>query len=393
VIRNRVSRVSGPASRLLPVLCLVAAAITGCRQHRSILSDPETLKHYGVSVSDHETLVLQASNWEKPEPAAPGTPQGDLQIAEYIFRDQEYAKAAQAFTEVAEKHKDTPPVHERALFMKAESEYEQGLYADARDSYEEFRKAYPGSRLVPQAMERLFAISDTWLEDARKDVRRGRPSTIHRFFNFEPERKPLFDIDGHAIETLKYVRDNDPNGPLADDSLMMSAGYYFTMGDYREAENATDQLIHSYPHSEHQAEAHLMNAEAKIQSYKGASYDGHKLEEARRTLRAAATQFPDQLEPQRQRIIREMEEIRQEQAKAQFEVAEWYRHMGDLKPKESDKLYRAARLYYNYVQRSFPGTKWADRAAERAAELPQSSPPEPQTAQETDRKSSRWKFW
>jgi outer membrane protein assembly factor BamD (BamD/ComL family) len=380
------------ASRSLPVLFLLLAAVTGCH-HQSILSDPETLKHYGVSVSDRETLVLQAANWEKPEPAAPGTPQGDLQIAEYIFRDQEYAKAATAFEEVADKHKDTPPVHERALFMKAESEFEQGLYAEARDSYEEFRKAYPGSRFVPLAMERLFAISDTWLEDARQDVRRGRPSTINRFFNFEPDRKPLFDVDGHAIETLRNVREYDPNGPLADDSLMMAAGYHFTMGDYREAEHATDQLIHSYPHSEHQAQAHLMNAEAKIQSYKGASYDGHKLEEARRTLRAAATQFPDKLEPQRQRIFRELEEIRQEQAKAQFEVAEWYRRMGDLKPKESDKLYRAARVYYIYVQKSFPGTKWANRAEERIAELPAASPADPQSEQETAAKPSRWKFW
>jgi outer membrane protein assembly factor BamD (BamD/ComL family) len=382
----------GPSRRSKSVLCLLVALVTGC-QHRSILSDPEILKHYGGSISDSETLVLQAATWEKPEPAAPGTPQGDLQIAEYLFRDQEYAKAAKAFSEVAEKHKNSAAVHERAIFMKAESEYEQGLYKDARDSYEEFRKAYPGSRLVPQAMQRLFAISDTWLEDARRDVRRGRPSTVHRFLNFEPDRKPLFDLDGHAIETLKYVRENDPNGPLADDSLMMSAGYFFTMGDYRETENATDQLIHSYPHSEHQPQAYLLNAEAKIQAYKGANYDGKKLEEARRTLRAAAAQFPSELESERQRIFRELEEIRQEQAKAQFEVAEWYRRMGDLKPKESEKLYRAARLYYNYVQKSFPATKWADRAAERLAELPATRPTNDQVATETGNKSSWWKIW
>ena len=109
-------------------------------------------------------------------------------------------------------------------------------------------------------MQHLFAIGDTWLEDARKDVRHCKPSTVHRFLNVEPDRKPYFDIDGHAIETLKYVRENDPNGPLADDSLMMAAGYHFTMGDYQEAADLTDQLIHNYPHSEFQAQAHMMNA-------------------------------------------------------------------------------------------------------------------------------------
>jgi outer membrane protein assembly factor BamD (BamD/ComL family) len=385
--------VCSPAPRLLAFSVLLALS-AGC-QHRSILADPEVLKHYGGSIADSETLVLQASTWEKPEPTEAGTPQGDLQIAEYLFRDQSYAKAAKAFAEVAEKHKNVPSVHERAIFMKAESEYEQGLYQEAKDSYEEFRKAYPGSRLVPQAMQRLFAISDSWLEDARRDVRRGRPSTIHRFFNFEPDRKPLFDIDGHAVKTLEYVRENDPNGPLADDSLMMVAGYHFTMGNYAEAENATDQLIHSYPHSEHQAQAHLLNAEAKIQSYKGASYDGHKLEEARRTLRAAATQFPGELDDNRQRIFRELEDIRQEQAKSQFEIAEWYRRMGDRKPQESEKLYRAARLYYDYVQRSYPATKWADRAAERVADLPAAKPAADQDeGEQVDKsKSSWWKFW
>jgi outer membrane protein assembly factor BamD (BamD/ComL family) len=368
------------------------ALATGC-QHRSVLTDPEILQHYGGNLQESETLVLQAADWEKPDTAAPGTPQGDLQIAELLFRDQSYAKAAQAFTEVAEKHKSVTPVHERAIFMKAESEYEQGLYKEAKDSYEEFRKAYPGSRLVSQAMQRLFVIGDLWLEDARRDVRRGRPSTVHRFLNFEPNRKPLFDIDGHAIKTLEYVRENDPNGPLADDSLMMAAGYHYTMGNYSEAENATDHLIHSYPHSEHQAKAHLLNAEAKIQAYKGASYDGHKLEEARRTLRAAATQFPDELDPDRQRIIRELEEIRQEQAKAQFEIAEWYRRMGDRKPKESDKLYRAARLYYNYVQRSYPATKWADRAGEQLSTLPAAKPAADAVEQAEPEKSSWWKPW
>jgi outer membrane protein assembly factor BamD (BamD/ComL family) len=355
---------------------LLLAISSGC-QHRSLLTDPDILKQTAASSGEKETLVLQAANWEKPQPAEPGTPHGDLQIAEALFRAEDYDKAAKAFEEVADKHKDVADVHERALFMKAESEYQLGLYAEARDSFQEFRKVYPGSRYVSAAMQHLFTISDTWLEDARKDVRRGKPSTVHRFLNVDPDRKPYFDIDGHAIETLKYVRENDPNGPLADDSLMMAAGYHFTMGDYQEAAALTDQLIHSYPHSEFQAQAHLMNAEAKIHAYKGHSYDGRKLEEARRTLRSAVAQFPDQTDADRQRVFRELEEIRQEQAKSQFEIAEWYSRMARRNPKLADTYNRSARLYYLYVQKNFPGTKWADRAGEQLAEIPAVSPPTP----------------
>ncbi len=364
--RNRTPDTRSARAVLLP--CLMLACAWGC-QHKSLLSDPAILTQAQSVGPESETLVLQAGNWEKPEAPEAGSPQADLRIAETFFRAEQYEKAAKAFEEGAEKHKKLPEIHERALFMKAESEFQQGLYGEARDSFQEFRKAYPGSRQLSATMQRLFAIGDTWLEDARQDVRHGRPSSVHRFLNVDPERKPLFDIDGHAIETLKYVRENDPNGPLADDSLMMAAGYQFTMGNFREADLLTDQLIHSYPHSEHQARAHLMNAESKIQSYKGANYDSRKLEEARRTLRSAIAQFPDELEPERQRLYRELEEIRQEQAKAQFEVGEWYRRMAERTPKLAEKYKGSARLYYEYVQRNFAGTKWSDRAGERLAGL------------------------
>lgn len=391
--RNRMSRRGSRWALLGPSWLLLLFVSSGCH-HKSLLTDPDILRQTAASGTDKETLVLQAANWEKPQPAEPGTPNGDLQIAEALFRAEDYAKAARAFEEVADKHKDVAEVHERALFMKAESEYQLGQYAKARDSFEEFRKAYPGSRHVSSAMQHLFAISDTWLEDARKDVRHGKPSTVHRFLNFEPERKPIFDIDGHAIETLKYVRENDPNGPLADDSLMMAAGYHFTMGDYTEAADLTDQLIHNYPHSEFQAQAHLMNAEAKIHSYKGHSYDGRKLEEARRTLKSTVAQFPDQTESDRQRVFRELEEIRQEQAKAQFEVAEWYHQMGNRSPKLADTYYRSARLYYQYVQKNFPGTKWSDRAGEQLGEIPEVPPPRPKSekilSEQSDEPKRSW---
>ena len=118
-----------------------------------------------------------------------------------------------------------------------------------------------------------------------------------------------------------------------------------------------------------------MSAESKLQSYKGSSYDGRKLEEARRTLRAAITQFPEQLESERPRVLRELEEIRQEQAKSQFEVGEWYRTMATRSPKQADKFNRAARLYFMYVQKNFTGTKWADRATEQLEQLNRTAVP------------------
>jgi outer membrane protein assembly factor BamD (BamD/ComL family) len=329
---------------------------------------PGILEEAAATTGKYESLVLQAGNWEKPEASAPGTPRGDLQLAEDLFRREEYARAAQAFEKVADTHEDDAAVHETALFLKAEAEFQQGKYARARDSYEALIKAYPGGSHLSEAVQRLFVIADGWLEEARADVRRGSPGAFPgRFIELDPGRQPLFDKDGHAIHTLDYVRQHDPNGPLADDSLMMSAGYHFSQGDFRQSELLSEQLIQAYPRSEHQALAHLLSAESKLHSYKGPSYDGKKLEEARRTLRAALSQYPNELEPERQRVYRELDEIRQAQAKSQFEIAEWYRRQG--RPK-------SARVYYEWLvrQQDFAGTKWAEQARERLDELDRASP-------------------
>jgi outer membrane protein assembly factor BamD (BamD/ComL family) len=352
-----------------------------------LLSDPEVLARAADDSGEYETLVLQAGEWEKPDAPAPGTPAGDLHIAESLYRAEDYARAAKAFEEVADKHKDVPAVHERALFMRAESQYQLGLYARARDSYQEFTKTYPGSKHVSAAMQRLFAIADSWLEDARYDVRRGAPCAFPgRFFNVQPGRKPIFDIDGHAVEALEYVRDHDPNGPLADDALMMSAGYHFSTGDYRTAEQLSQRLLESYPRSEHQARAHLLAAESKLQSYKGPAYEGRKLEEAGRTLQAALTQFPDELESDRQQVYHKLDSIRHERAKAQFEIGEWYERIG--KP-------NSARVYYEIVIKNFAGTKWAERAAERltALDSADASQPSPTAAGQSppDKERRSWR--
>jgi outer membrane assembly lipoprotein YfiO len=351
-------------ARLALGLPLALAAPTGC-QHKSLLTDPH-VRHDVSADAGYETLVLQAGSWQKTEPPTPGTPQGDLHIAEALFQAEDYKRAAKAFEEVADKHKNNTEVHEKALFMKAESEYQQRNYVKARDSFEQLIKTYPGSPHLAQASQRVFDIANYWLEDARRDVRKGHAASFpRRFFQFEPDRKPLFDIDGHAIQSLEYERNHDPNGPLADDSLMMTAGYHYTMGDYREADLFYDQLIHNYPRSEFQPQAHLLSAESKLHSYKGSQYDGRKMEEARRTFQAALSQYPQELEPDRQRIYRELDEIRNEQAKSQFEIGEWYRRMG--RPP-------AARIYYLWVQKNFSGTKWGDRALERLNQLDQSGP-------------------
>jgi len=342
------------------LLCVSVLLISGCLR-RSVLTDPEVLELAAAEGGKPQVMVLRAGHWEPGKQPEPGTPEGDLYIAETLFRAEKYEQAERAFDEVAELHADVREVHERALFMKGESQFQQGKYARARDTYEKLLEKYPGGKYAEPALQRLFAIADRWLDEAREDLSRGETEVWpDRLINLEPGRKPIFDLDGNAIRVLDYIREREPYGPLADDSLMMSAGYMFSTGKYDEADLYFDQLIREYPDSPYQAKAHVLSAEAKLHGYQGSRYDAEKLEQAERILQAALRQFPDRLQAERQRVYRKLEAIRSERARREYEVGEWYERMG--KPK-------SAMYYYQWVIRHFPDSKWARKAARRLERL------------------------
>ncbi len=337
--------------------CLV---FVGCLR-RSILSDRDVLAKVSAAAQSPEVLVLRAGHWEQGKSPGPGTPEGDLHIAETLYRQEQFAEAEQAFEEVAELHADTPEVHERAMFMRAEACFQQGKFARARDCYEELVEKYPGGKYVEPALRRLFAIADVWLDEAREEISRGEANPFpDRFVNFEFGRKPVFDLDGNAVRVLDYIRQQEPNGPLADDSLIMSAGYLFGTGKYEEAELYLDQLIREYPDSEYQPKAHLLSAEAKLLAYQGAPYDAAKLEQSERILQAALRQFPDRLQAERQRIYGKLESMRDERARREYKIGEWYERLGK---------HTSAVFYYQWVLKHFPDSKWGRKAARRLAEI------------------------
>ena len=206
-------------SKVTRLICvghlLIALTLSvGC-QYKSAFSGSGALSQAAAGSERSETLVLQAGQWNKHDAPVPGTPDGDIQLAKSLFRRENYENAERAFGEVIKEHKDNADAREFALFMKAEAQFHQAKYPKARDSYEELLKEYPGSKHLSAATQRLFTIADKWLEDARADIRRGKPNPFpNRFVQLDRQRKPIFDRDGHAIKLLEFVREREPNGPL-----------------------------------------------------------------------------------------------------------------------------------------------------------------------------------
>ena len=330
-------------------LFLAATSPAGCsrlREARVAKSMPEP---------PQQSLVFRAGGVEQPDSVEPGTAQADYQAGEQLFRQEKYADAETVFRRVAREHKDTP-IEEDALYMAGECQFLQRKYPKAQDTYDTLMKKFTNSRYVEKIAQREFQIAQFWLDGEDPASEGVRPAAA---WLPDLKSKPLFDPKGRALQALSSVRLYDPTGPLADDALMKSASYHFSRGNYTDAEFYYDTLIHDYPKSEHLAQAYVLGAQAKLQAYSGARYNGKKLQEARQLIQTAVRRFPE-LEPDKPRLLRTLEVIRHQMAERDFEVAEFYRRT--RKP-------ASAELYYRMVVKNYPDTRWAEEAQTRLAQL------------------------
>ena len=98
-------------------------------------------------------------------------------------------------------------------------------------------------------------------------------------------RLPIIDTQGSALKALEHVRQNDPDGPLADDARQGIADYYMKHHDYDSAAIYYDQFIAEYRKSPFLQDVQLAAIDARIKGYQGPEYDASGLEKARETIR------------------------------------------------------------------------------------------------------------
>jgi len=345
-------------TRMGAILCGLLSAV-GC----SIPIRPPALPWPsgppGTPLANSSTLheyELRDGKWVRRQSAPVLTP--ELQEAEGLLQRQRYADAIDVLERSIDvDQEELSDTHRYGLFLLAEAYYWQGNLTAARTFYEKLLDRYPGTDEALTAATRLYQIGTRWLDAARTSDSSSGPFRLLSWWRTKD--RPLLDTDGHAIKVLEYIQEHDPGNPLADDAILAVANYQFRRGNYEQAAFYYDLLIQGYPKSEHLALAYLRAAEARLALYDGAEYNARPLEEARRLLQAAATQFPE-LEKDRPRIYEMLHRIEERQAERDFKVARFYERIG--RPD-------AARVYYQLVIRDHPRTTWAQRARARLEEI------------------------
>lgn len=284
-----------------------------------------------------EDNVLEMGRKYSPEAKA------KVDAAQQKYDQGDYKAAAREFKSAARKYKDSS-IGEEAQYRLAETWFAIGELPKAQDAYDQLFADYPSTRYVEPATRRLFFIAKQWLEIsdpvARSEIRQVSGETVVEdasdppapprdptlrvrvLPNFHDDSRPVFDTQGRALEALKAIWLNDPTGPLADDSLMLTATYYQRRRNYVEADRYFKILREEYPNSPHFERAFVLGSHVKLMSYQGPYYEGNDLEVAGKLKEQSLHLFP--ASATRTQTRRDLDRVYLMQAERAWKQIEYY---------------------------------------------------------------------
>jgi outer membrane protein assembly factor BamD (BamD/ComL family) len=273
--------------------------------------------------------------------------------ADDLYRKKKYHDAGAKYAAAADRLPDST-LEENALFSAGEAYFFANEYSKANDAYGELAKKYSNTRFMNMAVAREFVIAVYWEQYAN-----FKPQFVFTP-NFFDKTRPMFDTWGNAIRDYDLVRINDPRGPFADESIMLTANAHFLKGHYEDADYSYTLLRNEYPKSKHQLDAHLLGIQAKLRRYQGPGYDDRPLKDGEKLIDQTLAQFGSELGVERERLVTAKGEIHAQQALRDWSVAQFY---------EKGEHYASAKLYYNGIVKTYPDTKLAEAAQTRLAAI------------------------
>lgn len=372
---------------LILILVLLTLPSSGCFLYRWGIMKPD------MPPPPASSDILRVDGLVPDKPPEPGTPEAELVGARELFREGDYYKAEILFHRLAEDQKNNPILVAEARYFEAESLRLQQCYPKAGDTYVRLLNDFPQNAYREQACQRMYDIANYWLDDTREEMREAREKNEGkrwfvwpRFVSFE-KPKPLVDREGRAVSLLEQVRNHD-FGPLSDKALFLAGSVRFYNENYRDADYFFSQIHERHPNSPLAPQAVEMAIISKQMSTGGAEYDGRKVAEARKLVHAALTSYPELAERKKDFLTEQMGAIAAQQAEKDYKMAEWYRRTKHAGP---------AYFYYDMVERRYPGSLYAMKAAERKSELKAKVEEEQQKAREAANplepgKSNWWPF-
>jgi len=240
-------------------------------------------------------------------------------------------------------------VDEDALYFQGESYFFADRYVQSNRAFEKLIADFDGSKHMDMAENRRYSIALYWLQLAE----------TQSALSVNDPKRPKVGLAKEARRILHQIRMDDPTGRLADDAAMSLAKAFVKAEMYYEASDTLEDLRKNYPASEYQFDAHMLELEAQLASYQGASYDDGPLKQSDRLLKSIVKTFPQQAKG-------ELPYLEKQSARIQNLIGERDLTLGEYFERRGENL--AARFHYQKVQDQFDGTAVAEEVESRIAE-------------------------
>ena len=268
--------------------------------------------------------------------------------------DLKKLKEAGALYEKAGKKWPDSLLEEDALFYAGECHFFRKDYTKAKTFYKQLLTKYSNSTLKKEAAERLYYLGCYWVQCSESDP------TLVRMSGGERPRFSDFAGAKDAFQTI-FMNDVSDRG-RAPDALFALANAYMRRGveqgddSFCSAARYYQQLYEFYPACDHVDKAYQLAMLALYMSYRGPLYDSTPLKKAAEIAEAASKAKRGDKDV----IAEQLRLIREEQARYLLVRGEYY---------EKQKIYAAARNYYNQLAQEYPESPFTEQAASRYAKI------------------------
>jgi TolA-binding protein len=304
------------------------------------------------------TMVLGSDGWRPIAKPAPD-PQADAELdaAIKLFQQAKFEEAETSFAKIAKDRKGTT-WGENAQYYLAESQFQRKKYVTAHDSYEKLYADYPATAYKDKLTRREYEIAQIWL--AQTDPKATAEKKLPWNARFDG-RLPIIDTQGSGLKALEHVRNNYPDGPMADKAAVEIADFYMKHEDYESAAMYYEQFVDEYggKKSPHLQYAQLAAIDARMKSYLGPEYDASGLEKARSLIGKTMNTFPER-QASFEKLYLTLDHINDAEAEKTFNVGMYYKRT---------KKVASAEYYLGKIPQRWPNSPWAVKARTELAEL------------------------
>lgn len=258
-----------------------------------------------------------------------------------LYKEKKLDKAVEQFESILKAYPKSRVAPEAQYRLGTIFE-EQGDFVKAHKAYETLIKSYPQSERFEEVIEREYQIGVGFLSG-----KKGKVMGL--------DIRPSLPL---AIEVFSKIVEVAPYGTFGDKSQLNLGIAYQKSGRYDEAFDAFQNLIEQYPQSDLVKQARLQMAEVAFAKSSSQTRDQSALDAAAQQAQSYLQRYPDSEDAAKAAKIRQV--VDELNAEKNYRIGLYY---------EKDNYLESALIYYRDTAKRYPETNWGKKAEDKLHSL------------------------